>query len=74
MVRQRIFASLPYAAHALIINDPHTAAHSLEQYISKTLRDLKRCKIDNLLERRYEKFRNMGQVVEPSKRAAKVAS
>jgi len=53
--------------------DPHTAAHNLEQYISKTLRDLKRCKIDNLLERRYEKFRNMGQVVETSKRAAKVA-
>src|ERR1044072_5073917 len=40
--------------------DPHTAAHSLEQYIAKTLKDLKRCKIDNLLERRYEKFRNMG--------------
>ena len=53
--------------------DPHTAAHSLEQYISKTLRDLKRCKIDNLLERRYEKFRNMGQVVESTKRATKVA-
>src|SRR5256885_8450833 len=53
--------------------DPHTAAHSLEQYISKTLRDLKRCKIDNLLERRYEKFRNMGKVVESTKRAAKVA-
>ena len=54
--------------------DPHTAAHSLGQYISKTLRDLKRCKIDNLLERRYEKFRNMGQVVESTKRAPKVAS
>src|SRR3954462_13834315 len=53
--------------------DPHTAAHNLEQYIAKTLRDLKRCKVDNLLERRYEKFRNMGQVIEPSKRAAKVA-
>ena len=38
--------------------DPHTAAHNLEQYIAKTLRDLKRSKIDNLLERRYEKFRN----------------
>src|SRR5215207_8674609 len=41
--------------------DPHTAAHSLEQYIAKSLRDLKRCKTENLLERRYEKFRNMGQ-------------
>src|SRR5215216_4922003 len=54
--------------------DPHTAAHNLEQYVAKSLRDLKRSKIDNLLERRYEKFRNMGQVIEPSKRAAKVAS
>ena len=50
--------------------DPHTAAHSLEQYIAKTLRDLKRCKMENLLERRYEKFRNMGVVVEQSRRAA----
>lgn len=50
--------------------DPHTAAHSLEQHISKTLRDLKRCKIDNLLERRYEKFRELGQYIEQSKRAS----
>jgi acetyl-CoA carboxylase carboxyl transferase subunit alpha len=51
--------------------DPHTAAHNLEQYIAKTLRDLKRCKVENLLERRYEKFRNLGVVIEQSKRAAK---
>jgi acetyl-CoA carboxylase carboxyl transferase subunit alpha len=44
--------------------DPHTAAHNLEQHIAKTLRDLKRTKIENLLERRYEKFRNMGEVLE----------
>lgn len=50
--------------------DPHTAAHSLEQYISKTLRDLKRCKIDNLLERRYQKFRELGQYIETSRRAS----
>jgi acetyl-CoA carboxylase carboxyl transferase subunit alpha len=48
--------------------DPHTAAHSLEQFIAKTLRDLKRSKIDNLLERRYDKFRNLGVVVEPSRK------
>jgi acetyl-CoA carboxylase carboxyl transferase subunit alpha len=48
--------------------DPHTAAHSLEQFIAKTLRDLKRTKIANLLERRYEKFRTQGVVVEPSKK------
>jgi acetyl-CoA carboxylase carboxyl transferase subunit alpha len=53
--------------------DSHTAAHNLEQYIAKTLRDLKRCKVENLLERRYEKFRNLGVVVEPARRAAKVA-
>jgi len=48
--------------------DPHTAAHNLEQFISKTLRDLKRCKMENLLDRRYEKFRNLGVVAETSKR------
>jgi len=51
--------------------DPHTVAHTLGQYIAKTVRDLKRCKMDNLLERRYEKFRNLGEYVEPTKRAAK---
>jgi acetyl-CoA carboxylase carboxyl transferase subunit alpha len=50
--------------------DPHTAAHNLEQFVSRTLRDLKRTKISNLLERRYEKFRNQGVVIEPSKRQA----
>lgn len=54
--------------------DPHTAAHNLEQYVSKTLRDLKRCKIDNLVERRYEKFRNLGVILESAKRTAKAAS
>ena len=52
--------------------DPHTAAHSLSQFVSKTLRDLKRTKIDNLLERRYEKFRNIGEYHEP-RRSAKAA-
>ena len=50
--------------------DPHTVAHSLDQYIAKTLRDLKRQKIENLLERRYEKFRNLGEVMEPAKKPA----
>jgi acetyl-CoA carboxylase carboxyl transferase subunit alpha len=48
------------AAH----RDPNTAAHSLEQFISKTLRDLKRCKIENLLERRYARFREQGVILE----------
>jgi acetyl-CoA carboxylase carboxyl transferase subunit alpha len=54
--------------------DPHTAAHSLEQHIAKALRELKkRGKIEALLERRYEKFRNMGIVLEQARRAAKAA-
>jgi acetyl-CoA carboxylase carboxyl transferase subunit alpha len=48
--------------------DPHSAAHNLEQYISKTLRDLKRSKLENLLERRYERFRSLGSFSEPSRR------
>lgn len=51
--------------------DPHTAGHNLEQYLSKTLRDLKRCKVENLLERRYEKFRRLGEFVETSRKAAR---
>ena len=53
--------------------DPRQVAHNLEQYIAKTIRDLKRCKIENILERRYDKFRNMGVVVEQSRRSAKIA-
>src|SRR5688572_11475452 len=48
--------------------DPHTAAHNLEQHVAKALRDLKRTKIDNIIERRYEKFRNLGVVVEQSRK------
>jgi len=56
--------------------DPHSAAHSLEQYLAKTLKDLakevKRSKIDGLLERRYDKFRNQGVMLEQTRqRAAK---
>ena len=36
--------------------------------VAKSLRDLKRSKTDNLLERRYEKFRNLGVVLESSRR------
>jgi acetyl-CoA carboxylase carboxyl transferase subunit alpha len=57
--------------------DPHTAAHNLEQYVAKTLRDLnnytKKHKIDGLLERRYAKFRALGEFTEKSTRAAKFA-
>jgi acetyl-CoA carboxylase carboxyl transferase subunit alpha len=54
------------AAH----RDPHSAAHSLEQFLAKTLRELKRIKLDTLLQRRYDKFRNMGVFLEQSMRQA----
>jgi len=53
--------------------DPHTAAHNLEQYIAKTLRELRRYKVENLLERRYERFRNLGTVIESPRRQGKAA-
>ncbi len=53
--------------------DPHTAAHNLEQYITKTLRDLKRCKVENLVERRYERFRQLGVVEEQTRKQVKAA-
>lgn len=53
--------------------DPHTAAHNLSQFVAKSLRDLKRSKISNLIERRYEKFRNQG-VFADTKRATSRAT
>jgi len=38
----------------------HDTVYNVEQYIIKTLRDLKRMKIDNLLESRYKKLRSIG--------------
>lgn len=52
--------------------DPAGAAHAVELYLAKTLRDLTRCKIDNVLERRYKRFRQLGEYVE-GRRAAKAA-
>jgi acetyl-CoA carboxylase carboxyl transferase subunit alpha len=50
--------------------DPHSAAHNLEQHVAKTLRGLlavvKKSGVETLLERRYEKFRNLGVVAESS--------
>ena len=48
--------------------DPHQAAHNLEQYLSKSIRELERIVkkdgIDALLEKRYDKFRAMGAFAE----------
>ncbi len=41
----------------------HDAVYNVEQYIVKNLRDLKRSKIENLLEKRYEKLRLIGTTV-----------
>ena len=38
----------------------HDTVYSVEQYIVKTLRDLKRTKTENLLQNRYKKLRSLG--------------
>lgn len=40
----------------------HDTVYNVERYIVKTLADLKRTKIDNLLENRYKKLRSIGQI------------
>jgi len=40
--------------------DPQTAAVNLERWIGRTLRDLRRLKVETLLKRRYERLRNIG--------------
>jgi len=44
------------AAHRSV----HDTVYNVERYIVKTLRELKRIKIDNLLEQRYRKLRSVG--------------
>ncbi len=41
--------------------DAEMAQTKLEEWITKTLRDLKRYKIDNLIRRRYDKLRKIGE-------------
>ncbi|MFZ2147016.1 MAG: acetyl-CoA carboxylase carboxyltransferase subunit alpha [Sedimentisphaerales bacterium] len=38
----------------------HDTVYNVEKYIVKTLRDLKRTKLDNLLDNRYKKLRSLG--------------
>ncbi len=42
---------------------PADAATSLERYITQTLRKLKKLPIDDLIEKRYERWRSLGQVI-----------
>ena len=44
--------------------NPGAAADHLEKYLSQTLRELKRFKIDNLIAKRYDRLRNLGQFTE----------
>jgi hypothetical protein len=39
----------------------HDTVYNVEQYITRTLRELKRMKIENLLEARYKKLRAIGE-------------
>ena len=48
--------------------NPHQAAHNLESFLVKTVRDLKRCKIEKLLENRYQRLRNIGETVSGEKK------
>ena len=40
----------------------HDTVYNVEQFIHRTLNQLKRRKIDDLIEARYQKLRSVGQV------------
>ncbi len=46
--------------------DPEGAAKSLETWLARSLRDLKRLKVDTILRRRYERLRHIGSFFEPA--------
>ena len=52
----------------------HDTVYNVEQYLIKTLRDLKRVKIDNLLENRYKKLRSIGTAFRKVGRTVKAES
>ena len=55
--------------------NPHEAAHNLELYITRTIRQLKRMDIDTLLNNRYQRLSQMGeyQYVTPDQKTAGVS-
>ncbi|MBN1845306.1 MAG: acetyl-CoA carboxylase carboxyltransferase subunit alpha, partial [Sedimentisphaerales bacterium] len=67
-IADHVIPEPPGGAH----RNPHEAAHHLEAYLVKTLRDLRRCKMDNLLENRYRKIREIGRIQTGRKKAAPV--
>ncbi len=46
--------------------NPAEAANQLEQYVVRVLRELRRMPVEELLERRYARWRRMGRVLEPA--------
>lgn len=54
--------------------DPSAAAANLEAWISKSLKDASRVKIETLLKRRYERFRNIGSFFESKPAPVKPAA
>ncbi len=44
--------------------DSEAAAERLEQWIIRSIRELRRYKVDNLVNRRYERYRKLGQAAE----------
>ena len=48
--------------------NPSSAADRLEKYLIQTLRELKRFKIDNLVNKRYQRLRKLGEVAEKLER------
>jgi len=54
--------------------NPHEAVQNLEAFLVKSIRDLKRCKMENLLENRYRNLRRIGEMSleSPAKRMASV--
>ncbi|MEM6312586.1 MAG: acetyl-CoA carboxylase carboxyl transferase subunit alpha, partial [Planctomycetota bacterium] len=66
----RIIAEPLGGAH----RDPHAAARGLEQYLAKTLRELKKVETPKLLDNRYAKFRALGAYEESAKQTAVAAS
>ncbi len=52
--------------------NPHEAAHNLEDYVIRTLRELKRLKPDVLIEKRYQKLQKIGKFTLESPKSKRV--
>ncbi len=50
--------------------DPAEAAHNLERHIVRTLRELARVPVENLIAHRYDRWRRMGKFVHAQNQAA----